>query len=235
MFIKCTCNACSGHLEFEETGAGSKVICPHCGWETVLFVDSPQPLPEIPAQIPAWKRHLNFLMLLGLGVLVVGCLIIYGQLQRHRSKKPNGINPQKEQVTGAFGWALGEVLRTDKHEIATNDDGTLFIFYGRESDPGISPFDEVHVSATAEARITSITCSMFAESPDRDDTLRILRQTLSEKYGLLRNDSRGLFRYEYFGDNVCQIRLEESTATGVIEVNYQEVPAEREAAVQPEK
>jgi hypothetical protein len=34
----CTCNTCSGHLEFEASNAGTTVQCPHCGMDTVLFV-----------------------------------------------------------------------------------------------------------------------------------------------------------------------------------------------------
>jgi hypothetical protein len=45
MLVKCLCNNCSGHLEFESSEAGQRVDCPHCGMETVLYV--PQaPLPQ---------------------------------------------------------------------------------------------------------------------------------------------------------------------------------------------
>jgi DNA-directed RNA polymerase subunit RPC12/RpoP len=35
---KCTCNNCSGRVEFEAEAAGQAVACPHCGMETVLHV-----------------------------------------------------------------------------------------------------------------------------------------------------------------------------------------------------
>ena len=38
MFVTCPCSSCSGHLEFEESVAGSVVPCPHCGRDTALFV-----------------------------------------------------------------------------------------------------------------------------------------------------------------------------------------------------
>src|SRR5208282_783045 len=50
MLIKCPCNNCSGHLEFEAHQVGVTVSCPHCGLDTVLFipqaplVSSPSPM-----------------------------------------------------------------------------------------------------------------------------------------------------------------------------------------------
>src|SRR5438105_589769 len=38
MLIKCPCNTCSAHLEFDEPAVGSTVVCPHCGVDTVLFI-----------------------------------------------------------------------------------------------------------------------------------------------------------------------------------------------------
>jgi predicted nucleic acid-binding Zn-ribbon protein len=42
MFLKCVCNNCPGHIEFEESNAGQTVTCPHCGLETVLYVPQKQ-------------------------------------------------------------------------------------------------------------------------------------------------------------------------------------------------
>lgn len=38
MLEKCSCNHCSGHIEFDSEHAGQMVVCPHCGLETQLFV-----------------------------------------------------------------------------------------------------------------------------------------------------------------------------------------------------
>jgi DNA-directed RNA polymerase subunit RPC12/RpoP len=38
MLVKCICTNCAGHLEFEEENAGEKIKCPHCAFETVLFL-----------------------------------------------------------------------------------------------------------------------------------------------------------------------------------------------------
>jgi hypothetical protein len=40
MLVKCACNQCPGHLEFDTKDAGRTVTCPHCGAETVLFIPS---------------------------------------------------------------------------------------------------------------------------------------------------------------------------------------------------
>ena len=47
MLVKCNCNNCSVHLEFESVDAGSVIVCPTCGIETMLYVPgsaSSQPL-----------------------------------------------------------------------------------------------------------------------------------------------------------------------------------------------
>ena len=52
MFIKCSCDRCSGHIEFDASNAGQAVDCPHCGQSTVLLVavtpaaSGPVPLPR---------------------------------------------------------------------------------------------------------------------------------------------------------------------------------------------
>ena len=38
MFEKCSCNHCSGHIEFDASQAGQVVACPHCGLETKVYV-----------------------------------------------------------------------------------------------------------------------------------------------------------------------------------------------------
>src|SRR5437588_5328455 len=43
MIVKCFCTNCAGHLEFEEENAGQKIECPHCGFDTVLFLPGAEP------------------------------------------------------------------------------------------------------------------------------------------------------------------------------------------------
>ncbi|MGC3961573.1 MAG: hypothetical protein QM813_27705 [Verrucomicrobiota bacterium] len=53
MIIKCNCNNCSTHIEFESGNEGEVVTCPACNLETTLYAPSsalPPPLP--PKEIP---------------------------------------------------------------------------------------------------------------------------------------------------------------------------------------
>ncbi len=61
MLTKCICTNCAGHLEFEEENAGERIACPHCGFETTLFLPGTQPEdPELTALARrlAWRRRL---------------------------------------------------------------------------------------------------------------------------------------------------------------------------------
>ena len=66
MDVKCPCNICSGHLEFDRSAVGSTVACPHCGMDTVLFIPkvpvdllqtepelAPEPTPPILPPLPS--------------------------------------------------------------------------------------------------------------------------------------------------------------------------------------
>jgi hypothetical protein len=46
MFEKCSCNHCSGHIEFDASHAGQVGVCPHCGFETILFVPPKPPVAQ---------------------------------------------------------------------------------------------------------------------------------------------------------------------------------------------
>jgi hypothetical protein len=52
MKTKCSCNNCSGHLEFDESAAGSTVVCPHCGMDTLLFIPFVERAQEKPKPTP---------------------------------------------------------------------------------------------------------------------------------------------------------------------------------------
>ena len=68
MRVKCNCNNCSAHLEFESEDAGTVIVCPTCGIETKLFVaGSASSLP--PANPQQMKnRRLKF------GIIAAGSL-----------------------------------------------------------------------------------------------------------------------------------------------------------------
>ena len=54
-FIKCNCNHCANHLEFDAVNAGEIITCPTCGMETTLYVPTAPPVlkAEKPAPFPA--------------------------------------------------------------------------------------------------------------------------------------------------------------------------------------
>lgn len=54
--VKCNCQHCDGHIEFDSAGAGQTVECPHCQMETLLYVPPPpkrQDTPRAQAGRPA--------------------------------------------------------------------------------------------------------------------------------------------------------------------------------------
>ena len=74
--MKCPCNNCSEHLEFEESAAGETVKCPHCGMDTVLFVppvplDSRQSEPESAPKFMVPKAAHSYQWILALAGAVV--------------------------------------------------------------------------------------------------------------------------------------------------------------------
>jgi hypothetical protein len=44
MLVKCICTNCAGHLEFEEENVGEVIQCPHCGFDTALFLPGSEPV-----------------------------------------------------------------------------------------------------------------------------------------------------------------------------------------------
>jgi hypothetical protein len=82
MLIKCICKSCAGHLEFEEENAGQKIKCPHCGFDTTLYLPGAERAEAALATLNH-KLRLQKLLLLGLAaVLVLGglgwCLYHWG-------------------------------------------------------------------------------------------------------------------------------------------------------------
>lgn len=72
MLVKCICNNCSAHLEFESAEAGRVIVCPTCGIETKLYVPgsvSSRP-PANPLQTK--NRKLKF------GIIAAGSLMFVG-------------------------------------------------------------------------------------------------------------------------------------------------------------
>jgi hypothetical protein len=74
MLVKCICTYCAGHLEFEEENAGEKIKCPHCGFETTLFLPGNEPDEELAPRKATGLRGKRPLILAAAAVLVLGAL-----------------------------------------------------------------------------------------------------------------------------------------------------------------
>ena len=75
MLTKCICTYCAGHLEFEEENAGEKIVCPHCGFETKLFLPGTQPPdPELTGLIRRLVRRRQ-LIWAGVGLVIFAAII----------------------------------------------------------------------------------------------------------------------------------------------------------------
>ena len=48
--MKCNCNTCSGHLEFDPAHVGMAIQCPLCGMETVLYEPTTSPAATPPTE-----------------------------------------------------------------------------------------------------------------------------------------------------------------------------------------
>lgn len=75
MLEKCSCNHCSGHIEFDSEHAGQMVVCPHCGLETQLFA----PFNKKTAQSPSAVQNVSVEVKrvaspLGIASLVIGVI-----------------------------------------------------------------------------------------------------------------------------------------------------------------
>ena len=125
----CTCNTCSGHLEFDASRAGETTQCPHCGTDTILFIPS-APTPK-PKDSTGWFTMGFFLI--G-SVLAVGLLIAAYKLASHLAPPsqaestvaqqadtnpmpqvspvaaPAAPPPKPPPIQGLFGVKIGEAL-----------------------------------------------------------------------------------------------------------------------------
>jgi ribosomal protein S27AE len=48
----CSCNVCSAKIEFDPSRAGHTIPCPHCGMDTILFVQPPKKVSAAPPLDP---------------------------------------------------------------------------------------------------------------------------------------------------------------------------------------
>lgn len=59
MLIKCNCNNCSTHLEFENGNEGTIIQCPSCGLETTLYSPPTVPVPIVPKEKPSLNQPIT--------------------------------------------------------------------------------------------------------------------------------------------------------------------------------
>ncbi len=75
MLVKCICTNCAGHLEFEEDSAGQKIKCPHCGFDTVLFLPGAEKAEAEVASLTHKLQVQRRLLLLAVVVVVLGAVV----------------------------------------------------------------------------------------------------------------------------------------------------------------
>jgi hypothetical protein len=71
MLTKCICTNCAGHLEFEEENAGEKIKCPHCGFDTTLFLPGDEPDEEFAPSRPRFLRSKTPVILAAAALLIL--------------------------------------------------------------------------------------------------------------------------------------------------------------------
>ena len=74
MLTKCSCQICSGHLEFEVSDSGRTITCPHCGVDTTLYVQNvPKPIVRVvlKQKVPVNARKKTVLAIVSFGLLAL--------------------------------------------------------------------------------------------------------------------------------------------------------------------
>lgn len=90
----------------------------------------------------------------------------------------------KQPVTGAFGWRLGDKLDPAKYAVDLDANGLYSLLLTGSDAPNIAPFSAVLICANKEAKIYSIYCSAHGLN-DYLDQRHILVETLQRTYSSL--------------------------------------------------
>lgn len=98
MTAKCPCQNCSNHIEFDQSQAGTTVVCPQCGLDTMLFVPSPlkqrRLLKRCPTTVRSWVA-----MLARVGVVAfVACSIMDVSIEMRRGAEFMGSNDDEAET-----------------------------------------------------------------------------------------------------------------------------------------
>ena len=123
---KCDCRHCGGHIAFPTEAAGQTVECPHCKLVTLLFIPS--------ASTPPKRKNKTTALIVAIGfvfvAVAIGIFAFIGTVKNSKpsapkiNSKPSAPKPEEnlQEVKGAMGWNLGDVLPTN-FQVKTNDDG----------------------------------------------------------------------------------------------------------------
>ncbi len=74
MLVKCICTNCAGHLEFEEENSGEKIKCPHCGFETTLYLPGHEPEDVLEALANERRARLRHWLFAAAGVVLLAAI-----------------------------------------------------------------------------------------------------------------------------------------------------------------
>lgn len=203
---RCSCNNCSGHLEFDPAYAGSTVQCPRCGKKTFLFV------PPMSAASPPKRAQRNWGKFIGfepaaafaafffLGIFFLSC----AKNESPQPKPPVGTNAP---VEGLFGWKLGDKLPPNVGVRTNESDFILEVSFTPEKP--IPPFEFYTLYITSDRRIFKIEAMGNAhDSTEANRFKDSLVEVLTGKYGLERHlGSKGEWENYYFGTGGREVDL----------------------------
>ena len=208
MIAKCSCQQCSGHIDFPAEMSGQTVECPHCKLETLLFIP--------PAAAPPKQKDKNTALFVIIGFVLV--VVVIGVAAFMSTVKNSKLSAQKseenlQEVKGAMGWNLGDVLPNNL-QVKSNDDA-FGITYDFDPPADMEIVSDIcYLILTEDRRIAAIIVSDLENKHFNKDSLK---KVLTEKYGL-RKSSEVLTGYidYYFGKGERQAILRTSSKNSLI-------------------
>ena len=113
--VTCRCNNCDGNIQFERDKSGSRIECPRCGMETLLFIppapvgvlipEAPKPQPVLPP--PAYNpSNEDFVFLYEGGVIVTKTRFMVSG-QTYAISKITSVSPEKIPASNVGPALLG--------------------------------------------------------------------------------------------------------------------------------
>lgn len=155
-------------------------------------------------------KTIRMMGVIGLMLALAGCS------QKHTETTKGKADAAAQEITGAFGWKLGDRL----DEALAPASATNNPAYGFDTETN-APFHNVFVMALADRRIYSILAT--GNPMDPSETGRMLQSALVEKYGAGEKQmDLGVGETVYlFGSGNREIRLSWNNRT--VNVSYEDV------------